>query len=148
MGEDSPLFIVPINSVENKSNIANFFSKPTTPVRSKQVKEEEFKDEILEKEALDKNAGDDINSETHAPVKRKLDVEDDVKVKEEPPRAKIKLDNNEIQPPSKAEAGGFKGQSPVKTAQRKPTKRAPLVKKSPVKKDVGGAKITNFFAVK
>ena len=147
VGEDSPLFIVPIDSAENKSNIANFFSKPTSPARSKRVKEEESKDEIIEKEALDKNAGDDINSETHAPIKRELDVEDDVKVKE-PPTTKIKLDDNEIQLPSKAEASGFKGQSPVKTAQRKPTKRAPPVKKSPMKKDVGEAKITNFFAVK
>lgn len=42
----------------------------------------------------------------------------------------------------------IKGQSPVKTPQRKPTKRAPpSVKKSPVKKEAG-AKITHFFAVK
>src|SRR5579862_5924530 len=29
VGEDSPLFILPLDSAENKSNIANFFSKST-----------------------------------------------------------------------------------------------------------------------
>jgi hypothetical protein len=130
VGEDSPLFIVPIDSAENKSNIANFFSKPASPLKAKNPKQ------ILDEQAVDRNAEDDINSETHAPGKRKIeeiaaDAEEDV------PAAKVAV----------VEDRG-KGQSPVKTLQRKPTKRVPQsAKKSPMKKDAG-TKITNFFAVK
>ena len=127
VGEDSPLFIVPLDSAENKSNIANFFTK--SPTKSK----------VITEKAVDKNAGVDINSETHAPGKRKVEEmaqEMDQKEEESSPK-KVKVIGDEM-----------KGQSPVKTAQRKPTKRAqPPAKKSPVKKEAG-SKITNFFAVK
>jgi len=133
VGEDSPLFIVPLDSAENKSNIANFFSKPQSPVKAKSAKK------LVEEKAEDKHAGEDINSETHAPGKRKVEeMSQNIQMKEEePPSQKAKVVEDEM-----------KGQSPVKTAQRKPTNRAaPPTKKSPVKKD-GSSKITNFFAVK
>lgn len=127
VGEDSPLFIVPLNSPENKSNIANFFAK--SPTKSKAIAEK----------PVEKNAEADINSETRAPVKRKVeDMAQEMDQKEEEPSPKkAKVIGDEMKP-----------QSPVKTAQQKPTKRAqPLVKKSPVKKEPG-SKITNFFAAK
>ena len=129
VGEDSPLFVVPLDSVENKSNIANFFSKATSPVKSKKVADEA---------AVDKNVGEGINSETHTPRKRKAEeMTEDIESKEPESPLKVKAVKNEI-----------KGQSPVKTAQRKPTKRAPpSPKKSPVKKEPT-VKITNFFGVK
>src|ERR1700737_3045456 len=123
VGEDSPLFVVPLDSAENKSNIANFFSKPRSPVKQTAKK-------IIE--AVDENAGEDLDSETHVPMKRKLDDS----TMEGPPTAKQKLNDTQN-----------KAQSPVKTAQRKPTKRAlPVTKKSPVKKEA--TKITTFFATK
>src|SRR5215471_2330373 len=106
VGEDSPLFIVPLNSSENKSNIANFFAK--SPTKSK----------VIPEEAADKNAGVEIKSETHSPKKRKVeDIAREMDQEESSPK-KVKVIGSEI-----------KGQSPVKTAQRKLTKRAqPSVK--------------------
>src|SRR5437762_4546919 len=60
VGEDSPLFIVPLDSAENKSNIANFFAK--SPQKSK----------VIAEKSVDKIAGADINPETHTPRKRKV----------------------------------------------------------------------------
>ena len=122
VGEDSPLFIVPLDSAENKSNIANFFSKPASPVKPK----------------FAKDAGqDDGGPKTPVREKRKMDDLSETKVKEEefsPTKIKIIED--------------VKGQSPVKTPQRKPTKRPPPpTKKSPVKKEAN-SKITNFFVAK
>jgi hypothetical protein len=54
-------------------------------------------------------------------------------------------------PPAKVKAveDDIKGQTPVKTAQRKPTKRAPPPGKSPVKKERSQSiKITKYFAVR
>jgi hypothetical protein len=130
VGEDSPLFIVPIDSAENKSNIANFFSKPASPSKPKTSKR------LVEEEVADKNGEEDMNSETHAPGKRKVE--------------EMAADMDEELPVAKAAAieNDGKGQSPVKTLQRKPTKRAPpATKKSPIKK-TAGTKITNFFGVK
>lgn len=138
VGEDSPSFIVPINSAENKSNIANFFSKSPSKPRPKV---RELKEEIIKEQALDTHAGEDLNSETHAPLKREREHEE-VNLKEEPPATKLKIEE-----PAKDD--DIKGQTPVKTARRKPTKRAPPpVKKSPTKKESGAGKITNFFALK
>lgn len=132
VGENSPLFIVPLDSAENKSNIANFFSKPTSPTKLKPTKR-------LEEEEIDEDLGEDISTETRSPGKRKIeDVEH------------IKLEEKEGTPPPKVKIVEDKviGQSPIKTPQRKPTKRTPQsVKKSPVKKEAG-PKITSFFAAK
>jgi hypothetical protein len=132
VGEDSPLFIIPLDSAENKSNIANFFSKPQSPAKAKSNKM------LVEEKAEDKSVGEDINSETHAPGKRKVEeLGQEIQMKEDSPSKKVKV-----------VAVDMKGQSPVKTALRKPTKRAPPpTKKSPVKKE-GSSKITNFFGVK
>jgi hypothetical protein len=121
--------VVPLDSVENKSNIANFFSKSTSPVKSKKV---------IGGAAVDNNAGENIKSEIHTPGKRKAEeMTEDIESKELESPIKVTVVKNEI-----------KGQSPVKTAQRKPTKRAPpSPKKSPVKKEPK-VKITNFFGVK
>jgi hypothetical protein len=127
VGEDSPLFIVPLDSAENKSSIANFFAK--SPTKSK----------VTAEKAVDKNAGVDIKPETRAPGKRNVDEmaqEMDQKEEESSPQ-KVKIIKDEM-----------KGQSPIKTAQRTPIKRAkPPVKKSPLKKEAG-SKITNFFSMK
>src|SRR5271168_350181 len=60
VGEDSPLFVVPLDSAENKSNIRNFFSKPKTPVKPK------LEENFIKETFVDENAGD-LNSESHAP---------------------------------------------------------------------------------
>jgi hypothetical protein len=193
VGEDSPLFIVPLDSAENKSNIANFFSKPTSSSPSKPISsslskspqsfspsrsevtaesQESLKSpdskgrEIMSsastikvdsfanrnspveidangitEEGIDRNAGEDINSETHAPGKRKV---------EEMAEQEGHLMASTVKVAKSGEnamgRGTAKGQSPVKTAQRKPTKRgvgSGSGKKGVVKKEVN--KITSFF---
>ena len=130
VGEDSPLFIVPLNSAENKSNIANFFSKPASPAKTKSTKH------IIEEEVADKSTGEDLSPDAHSPGKRKIE-EMSPKGREESLVLKKKAVSDEMAV-----------QSPVKTAQRKPTKRAPPpTKKSPVKRE-GASKITNFFTIK
>ena len=119
-----------MNSTENKSNIANFFSKSGTPAKSK-VKEHV------------KSAGEEenMNMESHAPGKRKVEeMAQDVSIKaEQSTPSKVKI----------VEDDSVKTSSPVKTPVRKPTKRGPQTptKKTPVKKE-STSKITNFFAVK
>jgi hypothetical protein len=129
-GEDSPLFIVPIDSAENKSNVANFFSTPASPSKAKTSKR------LVKEEAVHKNVEGDMNSETHAPGKRKVE-EMAGDIEEELPVAKIAAMEND-----------GKGLSPVKTLQPNPTKRAlPSAKKSPVQK-AAATKITIFFGMK
>jgi SOS response associated peptidase (SRAP) len=130
VGEDSPLFIVPLHSPENKSNIANFFSKPGTNTKPK-----------IKGEPKSAAKEEDINTESHTPGKRKVEeMAHDIEIKDEeatPSKVKILVDET------------VKMGSPVKTPMRKPTKRAPPTptKKSPAKKEAA-SKITNFFAVK
>ena len=88
---------------------------------------------------MNKNVGEDLNSETHAPGKRKVEemVEDEVHQMES--REKIAKSGEDV-----TGKGRGSGQTPVKTTQRKPTKRsASSGKKGVVKKE--GNKITNFF---
>jgi hypothetical protein len=136
VGEDSPLFIVPLHSPENKSNIANFFSKPGTNTKLK------IKDEPRSTRSTRSTAKEeDRNSESHAPGKRKVEeMAYDIEIKdEEVTQSKVKIIEDET-----GKAG-----SSVKTPMRKPTKRAPPTptKKTPAKKEAA-SRITNFFAVK
>src|SRR5271156_1347809 len=115
VGEDSPLFVVPLDSAENKSNIANFFSKPKTPVKT------QSQEKVIKEAGVDENAGGDLNSESHAPgVPEIVEMTSRIIQPTTPVKRKLEEDDNN-------------GKSPVKTAMRKPTKRAPPpTKKSPL----------------
>jgi len=121
---------VPLNSAENKSNIANFFSKTNSPSKPK-----------LKEEMKSTDREEDINMESCVPGKRKVEeLADDIGIKDEGAIAsKARLGEDETVKPG----------LPVKTPMRKPTKRGPPTptKKSRMKKEAG-SKITNFFAVK
>ena len=121
-------FIVPLDSTENKSNIANFFVKKSSPIKPKTTAEN----------VVDKDAGEGINFETYTPGKRKAeDMTLELQVDQSHP-TKLRAVDDDV-----------KSQSPIKNAQQKPTKRTPpSVKKTTVKKEVDRGKITNFFAVK
>jgi hypothetical protein len=95
----------------------------------------------IAEEGIDRNAGEDINSETHAPGKRK--VEEMAEQEGHLMASKVKVAKSGENAMGR---GAAKGQSPVKTAQRKPTKRgvgSGSGKKGVVKKE--GNKITSFF---
>jgi putative SOS response-associated peptidase YedK len=138
VGNNSPDFILPVNSKDNKKNIANFFDnakKPKASPTKEPAKEGEFKvehekeEECMETKDPHNNHGD----EAVAGQKRKLNNEDD----EQPAKT------------SKLEKSPGKWQSPTKTGKKTrsaTSNEAAAVKKSPMKKAQSDSqRITNFF---
>jgi hypothetical protein len=131
VGEDSPLFILPLDSAENKSNITNFFLKsPKSLAKQKPVKKE-VDPLTFEKIQIDE------------PVHSNTDVPSNLKFESEPGQRESMATAMEIE--GKAE---MKPQSPVKTPRTpiKKTAQTPI-KKSPKKSD-STSKITNYFKLK
>ncbi|KAJ9494943.1 hypothetical protein H2202_009648 [Exophiala xenobiotica] len=141
VGNNSPSFIVPVDSKENKKNIANFFSNANKP----KAKPEDKK---VEKETEEKRPTvDHEGSENKAPLpvppnsvdekqgeKRSHPEEDD----QSPDRKHPKFSS-----PSKAD-------SPLKSTGKKPrsatSNKDMTLKSSPAKKvEAGTQRITNFF---
>jgi putative SOS response-associated peptidase YedK len=134
VGNDSPSFIVPVDSAENKNNIANFF-KNSTPKKEPKIKQEV--DDVP-----------DENTETHAPVA----FQEKIGVKRDPETAE--LDDSELKP--------FKAVKLEPELDDEHVVNTPLSKKmhsatgnrtkgkpkTPVKganSGAGSKKITNFF---
>jgi putative SOS response-associated peptidase YedK len=141
VGNNSPDFILPVDSKNNKKNIANFFDNAKKP-KASPTKEPAKEQECMETkghEGSENNAALPVpaqNNHGDEPVtgqKRKLSDEDD----EQPAET------------SKLEKSPGKWQSPTKT--RKTTRsatsnEATAMKKSPMKKAQNGSqRITNFF---
>jgi hypothetical protein len=122
VGNNSPDFIVPVNSKENKNNIANFFAnakkkEDVSPKKEPASQEEQkFKDD--EKESTTQG----IKRE-HTPDTSNIKVES----------KKVKL-----QQPTKS-------LSPPKSKMRSATQNTPRKKTSEVKPTDGSQRITNFF---
>ena len=165
VGEDSPLFIIPLDSAENKSNIANFFTKSpqksqsTSPLTSKpnkhpspqaavKNKSSESREERFPRETVDENAGgEDLNSESRAPGKRRIMESDEMQREHDFADERVKVSESQKSDERKEHQEEGKGQQGTKTLQRKPTKRARV---TPTKKmrnagKVSGNKITSFF---
>ncbi|OTB09080.1 hypothetical protein M426DRAFT_316373 [Hypoxylon sp. CI-4A] len=137
VGNNSPNFIIPINSKENKSNIANFFSKGSTAkkndVKKEQpevkIKEEGFVTEDVKEEARDVN-----NDKASVGVKREAD---DKPIDEEPPK-KI--------PATLLSMASNKSPSPQKGGRQKVSATSNGTKSPSKGKQPGTQKITKFFA--
>lgn len=153
VGNNSPTFIIPINSTENKNNIANFFNN-ATPSKSKPKEGNEPKTEIEKKETAesvvikheegeDRKTVDHSGTEDNAPLpvpknshqgqKREHDDEPETK----PPAKAIKVEKSPVK---------TKTLSPAKPARK--TRSATSNGTSPAKspsKDKGSQKITSFF---
>ncbi|KAI1502839.1 DUF159-domain-containing protein [Biscogniauxia marginata] len=163
VGNNSPTFIIPVSSKENKSNIANFFAKSAVAQKKKTEKEEglikeERQPEIVVKKeeglvAGDSSAGidgtkvedgdtikeedkEEVNSKVHAGVKREAE--------DEP---------HEL--PTKKKISTTISSSPQKKASTRPKISATSNVATNAKKGVGGKakeqgaanqKITKFFA--
>ncbi len=163
VGNNSPSFIVPIDSSENKNNIANFFGSQKKMAKGGEVKkeiaeeEENAKAEGTEVKTLPdehRNTTDAHGTENNAPVpapglvesrgiKREHEDEeqDDEKTKISSPDKKLR----------KVSAGGSQeSQSPAKAARktRSATSNEKTPKSSPVKGGNGSQKITAFFGSK
>ncbi|TGO34914.1 hypothetical protein BHYA_0177g00210 [Botrytis hyacinthi] len=158
VGNDSPNFIVPVASTENKSNIANFFakggkndaktsSKPSHADALRKIKEEETKDTPIKEEHTDADGRKTIDHngyEDNAPlpvpnlenkhgIKRELDNIDT----EEPPKKSIRVSAS----PAK--------DSPPVASNRKTRSATSNNYGSPKKssgQEKGSQKITNFFS--
>jgi putative SOS response-associated peptidase YedK len=152
VGNDSPSFIIPIDSEENKNNIANFFNKKAS---AKPVKEPP------------KDTEADSDKALHSTVKSEQ-VEITSKAEEgpdsSPTKSAVKRSRDEF------ETGGVgtddspikKAPKPSQTVSEKPTSPAKPTRKtrsatsngtlpktnSPAKKGGGSQKITSFFGKK
>jgi putative SOS response-associated peptidase YedK len=134
VGNNSPDFIVPVNSKENKKNIANFFGNAAAKKVSPQKTQFKVEHDGTEMRETKDHEGTEDNAPLPVPKtgeKRGSDPEGDEKVAKA-----VKIEGQKDEPLAK----------PKKTA-RSATSNAHMVKKtkSPVKKD-GTQAITNFFS--
>ena len=143
VGNNSPDFIVPVNSKENKSNIANFFEnakkKEEKPTATSEVPETFPKQESVSPEGKvakeERSTHDHEWSEDNAPkpvpaVKREHSPEDSSIAEE---NKKQKTDPKPT------------GLSPQKTKLRSATHNSPMKRSSETKAKNGSQRITNFF---
>lgn len=171
VGNNSPTFIIPISSSENKNNIANFFTNPKSAKakvapKTASTKMEEVKDEVSTESNQAKQDPDEsrtaINhsgAEDNAPLPVAKEVKtshgvkreriDDVPDKEKPSLKASKKSSDSTEK--------VKAASPVKTKAISPVKQVPKKMRnadsngtSPAKaaaagKEKGTQKITNFF---
>jgi putative SOS response-associated peptidase YedK len=149
VGNNSPNFIIPIDSTENKNNIANFFNHPkgtkSSPKKADPVKKEEVAPSNQIKQEVDDNREtiDHSGTEDNAPlpvpkasgqgVKREH-AEDEVSG---PPAKAARLVEkspvkaiSSTKPSGRSRSSTSNGTSPVK----------------PVSKEKGSQKITSFFS--
>jgi putative SOS response-associated peptidase YedK len=168
VGNNSPTFIVPISSSENKNNIANFFTNPkstkakavskTTSTKTKEVKKEEDPKgtEIKQDPDEDHKTINHNGTEDNAP----LPVPKEAKTSHGIKRKHIDDVPDEDMPPSKASNDNLekaKVTSPVKAKATSPVKQTASktrsadsngtspAKAAAARKEKGTQKITNFF---
>ena len=119
VGNNSPAFIIPVASAENKSNIANFFSNSQSPIKKKHEevavkmeetkleKDEEEKRQTIEEPSTEDNApmpGPEAESPTQ-PLGLKRERSED--------------DENLESPVKKTSKGLSRAKTPEKPSQRK-----------------------------
>lgn len=162
VGNNSPTFIVPIDSEENKNNIANFFNN-AKPSKSKGKSVEEVKQEVKNernnKEDVikeeDRETVDHNGTEDNAPLPvpkgsekgPKREHIDDV-LEDEPPTKTVKVEQSPTKP-FKFEKSPSKTKEPSPSKPARKTRSATSNGTSPAKsasKDKGSQKITNFFS--
>jgi putative SOS response-associated peptidase YedK len=151
VGNNSPDFILPVDSKDNKKNIANFFGnakKPKASPTKEPAKEGEIRVEHeKEEECMETKDPDGSENNAPLPVPAKNNHGDEAVAGQ-----KRKLSDEDDEQPAKTsmlEKSPGKWQSPTKT--RKKTRsatsnEAATMKKSPMKKaQSDNQRITNFF---
>lgn len=143
VGNNSPNFIIPIDSKENKSNIANFFAKGSaaaTTTTKTNAREEQPRVEVKKEEGFVAEDSTDVKdgSRVQAGVKREAD--DEGLVGGEPPRKMATMASNTTSQSSPQKAGG---RSKI-SATSNGTKSSPG--KAKQQQQPGTQKITKFFA--
>ena len=156
VGNNSPSFIIPVASTENKQNIANFFGNAKKAAKTAEVKEELKQEEkqhlerdgtsVKKEEDEDRKTTDQTTTEDNAPlpapsrgVKREHSWEADAKDAQPSKAAKTST--------PKKPSSGAPQTSPASTASARKTRSATsnhTAKASPTKSD-GSQKITSFL---
>jgi hypothetical protein len=155
VGNNSPNFIIPVASSENKSNIANFFAKGATkgepktslaknsPSPEASKKDTKASTQIKHESAEDRETIDHDGTEDNAPLP--------VPKKKNQRGVKRELEDvSDNEPPSKASktsASPSKASTPVKPVSktRSATSNQKASPKKPAKNEKGSQKITSFF---
>ncbi|KAK1580620.1 uncharacterized protein LY79DRAFT_520428 [Colletotrichum navitas] len=141
VGNNSPSFIIPVASKENKSNIANFFDNASSKRKPKQS-EEEPTVEVEMTIAMEQSRKEDSNDQPLPGVMAKAVKDVDGQVKAGIKREAPNVTDADQQPAPKRMASRA---SPQKTRQSKISATS-NGSKSPVKQGDGTQKITKFFA--
>lgn len=147
VGNNSPSFIIPVTSKENKSNIANFFANAkgaakgngeNGQIEKKKKMVETMGDEIKHEAGEDRETVDHEGTEDNAPLPVPK-TKSEKGIKREHP-------DDSLEPPSKMQKQSY--ESPKKTPSRKMRSATSNGTASPSKstnKEKGSQKITNFF---
>ncbi|KAI0143965.1 DUF159-domain-containing protein [Hypoxylon sp. NC0597] len=133
VGNNSPNFIIPINSKENKSNIANFFSKGASKKNVK--KEQQPEVEVKKEEGFIAKDSKEAKAESKASIGVKRGAEDE-HLEEEPPK-KVSATTS---------AASNKSPSPQKGGKQHISATSNRTKSPAKAKQPGTQKITRFFA--
>lgn len=158
VGNNSPNFIIPVASSENKSNIANFFAKGSTKGESKAPSAKKSESpEILKIEGVKKESSSQIEHESDED-REMLDhdgTEDNAPLPVPKQEAKkgVKRELEDVpddEPPNKipkTSSSLTKSASPSKPTQktRSATSNKKASPKKPASKEKGSQKITSFF---
>lgn len=156
VGNDSPDFLVPVNSKQNKSNIANFFANATAKTKGAETRKgEEVKGESRETvdgEWAEDNAPKPVPQDdgfSAKDLKRKLSTEEDSRHETSPPATKRQKSLSPIK--GKEEEHVFPGNRKMRDATRNKTSTSPTKSKSRGKQTTtttankGSQRITDFF---
>jgi putative SOS response-associated peptidase YedK len=152
VGNDSPNFVVPIDSSENKNNIANFFASAKKPKAednpANQVKES-FKESQASSATLQ---GDDERSTIDDPPRSEDNAPMPVQSENEPTTGQKRKNQDDDSSPQPKKAEKLENSSPNKSPADMSSRKfksaisnnTPV--KSPSKAKDGSQKITSFFA--
>ncbi|KAI2473221.1 DUF159-domain-containing protein [Annulohypoxylon bovei var. microspora] len=133
VGNDSPTFIIPIDSKENKSNIANFFAKSAT---KNSAKKEQPEVEIKKEEGFVTKYSTQPQEENKSAVGVKRGAEDRPADEEPPKKLPTTKPSSALNKPSPSQKGGKQKISATSNGTKSPNKT----------KQPGMQKITKFFA--
>jgi len=150
VGNNSPSFIIPLDSAENKSNIANFFGNQKKKAKEGEAKQNIIKAEetVEEKDVNVKHEAEETRGTTNEEVS-----ENNAPLPSSPrgiKREHSKDDENEAEAKARKispEATRAPNKSPTKTGRKmkSATSNGSVSRSSPLKAEKGTQKITNFF---
>ena len=152
VGNDSPDFLIPVNSKENKSNIANFFANAGAKKKGAEEGKKEVKDEsreTIDGEWTEDNAPKPVprtNEQSPKDLKRKLSADEITS----PPSTKRQKSLSPIK--NEQEEKVLPGNRKMRDATRNKTSASPTKSKSRGKNatttttaEKGSQRITDFF---